>query len=170
MGASWVRCADAWKGCLTRVAGRIRPIGSPISGWQRSRRFSCRARRFSIFSGGLKTTMPVRIARPYSIYPRSLRITGSGTCSIQRSRICFIRFLPKSVAILEGMNGGLDKFRRLGKHVLIALDGTEYFTSKKIHCQNCSTRQRGKGEKEYFRRRQPKLVQSSRGGTGPGKP
>jgi hypothetical protein len=34
--------------------------------------------------------------------------------------------------------------------VLIALDGTEYFSSKKIHCHNCSTRQRGKGEKEYF--------------------
>lgn len=54
------------------------------------------------------------------------------------------------IAILEGMNGGLDKFRRLGGHVLIALDGTEYFGSKKIHCHNCSTRQRGKGEKEYF--------------------
>ena len=37
----------------------------------------------------------------------------------------------EAVTILEGMNGGLDKFRRLGKHVLIALDGTEYFTSKK---------------------------------------
>jgi len=34
--------------------------------------------------------------------------------------------------------------------VLIALDGTEYFSSKKLHCHNCSTRQRGKGEKEYF--------------------
>jgi len=34
--------------------------------------------------------------------------------------------------------------------VLIALDGTEYFSSKKIHCHNCSTRQRGKDEKEYF--------------------
>src|SRR5215472_5835372 len=30
----------------------------------------------------------------------------------------------ESVAILEGINGGLDKFRRLGTHVLIALDGT----------------------------------------------
>ena len=38
----------------------------------------------------------------------------------------------ESVAILEGVNGGLDKFRRLGGHVLIALDGTEYFNSKKI--------------------------------------
>jgi hypothetical protein len=54
------------------------------------------------------------------------------------------------VAILEGVNGGLDKFQRLGGHVLIALDGTEYFSSKKIHCHNCSTRQRGKGETEYF--------------------
>jgi hypothetical protein len=56
----------------------------------------------------------------------------------------------ESVAILEGVKDGLDKFRRLGGHVLIALDGTEYFNSKKIHCHNCSTRQRGKGEKEYF--------------------
>ena len=54
------------------------------------------------------------------------------------------------VATLEGMKHGLDSFHRLGGHVLIALDGTEYFTSKKIHCHNCSTRQRGKGEKEYF--------------------
>jgi hypothetical protein len=54
------------------------------------------------------------------------------------------------VAILENAKGGLDPFRRLGDHVLIALDGTEYFSSKKIHCHNCSTRQRGNGEKEYF--------------------
>jgi hypothetical protein len=54
------------------------------------------------------------------------------------------------VAILERVKGGLDPFRRLGGHVLIALDGTEYFSSKKIHCHNCSTRQRGNGEKEYF--------------------
>jgi len=54
------------------------------------------------------------------------------------------------VAILEGANGGLAPFWRLGDHVLIALEGTEYFSSKKIHCHNCSTRQRGKGEKEYF--------------------
>ena len=55
----------------------------------------------------------------------------------------------ESIAILEGVKGGLDKFQRLGGHVLIALDGTEYFNSNKIHCHNSSTRQR-KGEKEYF--------------------
>ena len=30
--------------------------------------------------------------------------------------------------------GGLKDFRRLGGRVLIAFDGTEYFTSKKLHC------------------------------------
>jgi hypothetical protein len=66
---SWIRCADAWKGFPTSVAGRMRPIGWPISGWRRSRRFSCRARRFSIISGGLRKGMHARIAKPCSIYP-----------------------------------------------------------------------------------------------------
>jgi hypothetical protein len=44
------------------------------------------------------------------------------------------------VATLEGMKHGLDSFHRLGGHVLIALDGTEYFTSKKIHCHNSIAR------------------------------
>jgi len=35
---------------------------------------------------------------------------------------------------------GLSFFRRLDDHVLIALDGTEYFTSPNIGCANCSTR------------------------------
>lgn len=51
---------------------------------------------------------------------------------------------------LAGMGGGLEAFQRLGKHVLIALDGTEYHCSQKIHCQHCSTRRRGKGETEYY--------------------
>lgn len=46
--------------------------------------------------------------------------------------------------------GGLDPFRRLGGHVLIALDGTEYFRSAKLHCRNCSRRGRGGGKSEYF--------------------
>jgi len=46
--------------------------------------------------------------------------------------------------------GGLEAFRRLGDHVFIALDGTEYFCSKEIKCPNCSTRRRGNGETEYF--------------------
>jgi len=51
------------------------------------------------------------------------------------------------VAELEG-SGGLEAFRQLGGHVLIALDGTEYHVSGKVHCQQCSTRKRGKDKIE----------------------
>jgi hypothetical protein len=34
--------------------------------------------------------------------------------------------------------------------VLIALDGTEYFTSRKVHCSQCSHRKRSDGGTEYF--------------------
>ena len=46
--------------------------------------------------------------------------------------------------------GGLGKMRRLDGRVLIALDGTEYFRSRKISCPNCSTRARRDGATEYF--------------------
>jgi len=51
---------------------------------------------------------------------------------------------------LGRIGGGLDVFRRLGGHALIALDGTQYHCSQKIHCPRCSTRLRGKGETEYY--------------------
>jgi hypothetical protein len=47
-------------------------------------------------------------------------------------------------------SGGLDRFRRPGGHLLIALDGTEYFCSYTIHCENCSKRLRSNGKTEYF--------------------
>src|SRR4051794_21808189 len=47
-------------------------------------------------------------------------------------------------------SGGLEAFRQLGGHVLIALDGTEYHVSSKVHCQQCSTRKRGKNRTEHF--------------------
>src|SRR3954449_12953398 len=53
------------------------------------------------------------------------------------------------VAELEG-SGGQETFRRLGGHVLIALDGTEYHVSSKVHCQQCSTRKRGQDKIEHF--------------------
>ena len=46
--------------------------------------------------------------------------------------------------------GGLEKFRRLGGRVLIALDGTEYFCSQKLSCPNCSSRARANGRTEHF--------------------
>lgn len=46
--------------------------------------------------------------------------------------------------------GGLGAFQRLGGHVLIALDGTEYFCSQKLSCCNCSSRARANGRTEHF--------------------
>lgn len=46
--------------------------------------------------------------------------------------------------------GVLDPFKRLDGRILIALDGTEHFCSRKIHCPRCSTRKRSDGGTEYF--------------------
>ena len=47
-------------------------------------------------------------------------------------------------------DGVLAPFQRLGGRTLIALDGTECFCSREIHCQRCSTRKRSDGGTEYF--------------------
>ena len=54
----------------------------------------------------------------------------------------------------------LAQFQRLGGRVLIALDGTEHFCSRKIHCPQCSKRRRSDGGVEYFcyRRREPAQI------------
>ena len=44
----------------------------------------------------------------------------------------------------------LASFQRLGGHVLIALDGTEYFCSQKLSCESCSERKRANGKIEHF--------------------
>ena len=49
-----------------------------------------------------------------------------------------------------GRCGGLDAMRCLDGRVPIALDGTEFHCSDKIHCPNCSRRKRGKDKTEYF--------------------
>jgi hypothetical protein len=46
--------------------------------------------------------------------------------------------------------GVLDAFHRLNGRVLIALDGTEHFCSRKIRCARCSTRKRSDGSTDYF--------------------
>jgi hypothetical protein len=43
----------------------------------------------------------------------------------------------------------LEDYRLLGGHYLIALDGVEYFRSKKVHCPCCMTRQHQSGEVSY---------------------
>lgn len=46
-------------------------------------------------------------------------------------------------------NGELQGFRSYQENVLIILDGTQYFSSKEIHCANCSHRTHG-DETTYF--------------------
>jgi len=46
--------------------------------------------------------------------------------------------------------GELDSFRSFGGNLHIALDGVHYFSSKKIHCQNCSRRTASNGVTAYF--------------------
>jgi hypothetical protein len=62
------------------------------------------------------------------------------------------QFHPVFAAVVTELEtaGGLVDFRRLNGHVLIALDGTEYHGSSKVHCPNCSTRKRGRDKSEYF--------------------
>ncbi len=45
--------------------------------------------------------------------------------------------------------GHLEKFRILNGDLLVALDGTQYFSSHKINCQNCSIQQHKNGTKTY---------------------
>jgi Transposase DDE domain len=46
--------------------------------------------------------------------------------------------------------GHVSAFRSLAGQLLIALDGTEYFASKEIHCRRCSQRTHAKGQVTYF--------------------
>ena len=43
-----------------------------------------------------------------------------------------------------------DSFRVLGDQLLVALDGTTYFSSQAIHCHNCLTRQLSNGHTLYY--------------------
>jgi hypothetical protein len=76
-------------------------------------------------------------------------------------------FYPMFADIMAELqqSGGLDAMRCLDlgvsgapatadetpdRHMLIALDGTEYHCSRDVHCPNCSHRKRGKDKTEYF--------------------
>ena len=47
-------------------------------------------------------------------------------------------------------SGHLDTFRSYGNNMLCALDGTQFFSSKKIQCQNCSTKEHKNGTTTHF--------------------
>lgn len=44
----------------------------------------------------------------------------------------------------------LDSFRDVHENILIALDGTWYFSSQNIHCDNCSTIEQKNGKTTYY--------------------
>jgi hypothetical protein len=54
--------------------------------------------------------------------------------------------------VLEQMrqHGGMKDFERLGGRVLVALDGSEYFSSEKRGCARCLTRKRSNGKTENY--------------------
>ena len=47
-------------------------------------------------------------------------------------------------------SGCLKSYHRLGGHLLVTLDGTQYFTSETIHCEDCSSRTHKNGTVTYF--------------------
>jgi hypothetical protein len=59
---------------------------------------------------------------------------------------------PVFVAIFQGLeqHGRFASFRGLDDQLLVALDGTQYFSSKAIHCPNCLTRQLTNGPTLYY--------------------
>jgi len=46
--------------------------------------------------------------------------------------------------------GSLNSFRVLGGQLLVALDGTQYYSSSNIHCATCLRRQTTKGQTRYY--------------------
>jgi hypothetical protein len=56
------------------------------------------------------------------------------------------------VEVFEGLEQHhmLDNFRVLGAQLLVAMDGTNYFSSHTIHCPNCLTRQLNNGHTLYY--------------------
>lgn len=45
--------------------------------------------------------------------------------------------------------GHLDSFRSYSNNLLLAIDGTQYFASKKVHCKNCNVKEHKNGTKTY---------------------
>lgn len=62
------------------------------------------------------------------------------------------QLFPCFDAVLESLHqaGHLESWRALAGRFLIALDGTWYYSSQKIHCPNCSCLEHKSGEKTYY--------------------
>jgi hypothetical protein len=51
-----------------------------------------------------------------------------------------------------------DPFRVLDEQLFVALDGTQYFSSQALHCQNCLTRQLANGQTLYYHAAIPPVI------------
>ena len=52
----------------------------------------------------------------------------------------------------------IEKYRVLKKYILVAIDGTGFFESKKIHCQHCLTRKHKNGSISYSHQALPAVI------------
>lgn len=61
-------------------------------------------------------------------------------------------FNPLFLEVFDQLNQAdlLEPFRVLDHQLLVALDGTQYFSSQAIHCANCLTRQLANGRTLYY--------------------
>ena len=59
--------------------------------------------------------------------------------------------LPVFAAVVEALqsDGQLEAYRSLNGDLLVAMDGTQYFSSEKIHCPRCSVRNHRNGTVTY---------------------
>jgi hypothetical protein len=62
------------------------------------------------------------------------------------------QMFPMFEEILQGLEtqGQLDGFRSVADTLLVAMDGTEYFSSTQLCCPQCSTRTLRSGDTQYF--------------------
>ena len=112
--------------------------------------FFMQSRRFSRSSAGCSKAAAARTARRCSRWPKS-RATTTFAMLDPLSPGAFQPVFDATIRTLKRLEAGdgLAPFRRLGDHVLIALDGTEYHRSAKVHCPRCSTISKD-GQIEYF--------------------
>ena len=113
-------------------------------------RSSCKARPSWRTSGIWR---PVRAGRTARTLFGIGKIPGDSQIRAMLDPIEPALFYPMFADIVAELEqcGGLEAMRVLNGNMLIALDGTEFHCSDKIHCPNCSHRKRGKDKIEYFR-------------------
>ena len=61
---------------------------------------------------------------------------------------CFYPIFSESFDLLE-KEGHLNNYRVLDDYLLVPIDGTEFFRSSKIHCENCSVTRNSNGTTSY---------------------